>query len=84
VGFHGILFYDHLGRKTAGWCLFQLGLVYFLWQLVSLGSPLPVVLILLILASTIAVGTLLFVFCVKLGRRFKTLDGKEIGRRHSK
>jgi multisubunit Na+/H+ antiporter MnhC subunit len=84
AGFHGVFFYSNLGRKALGWGLFQLGLVSFLWELQASGSPLPSVLILLILASTAAVGVLLAVFCLKLGKKYKTLDGGEIAGRGPK
>jgi multisubunit Na+/H+ antiporter MnhC subunit len=84
VGFHGVFFYSNLGRKALGWCLFQLGLVSFLLQLEPSASPLPCVLILLILACTAAVGVLLSVFCLKLGKKHKTLDGGEIAGRESR
>jgi multisubunit Na+/H+ antiporter MnhC subunit len=81
AGFHGVFFYSNLGRKIFAWCLFQGGLVSFLWKLESSGSPLPFVLILLLLACTTAVTLLLTVFCLKLGKKYKTLDGGEIAGR---
>jgi hypothetical protein len=84
IGFHGVFFYANLWRKAAGWCFFQLGLTAFLWQLEPSGVPLPTVLIILILACTVGVGILLGVFCLKLGRRYKTLDGGDIANRGSK
>ncbi len=84
IGFHGVFFYSNLGRKAVGWGLFQLGLAAFLWKLGPPGSPLPMVLIGLIVACTAGVGILLAVFCLKLERRHKTLDSREIGKRGSK
>jgi hypothetical protein len=84
AGFHGVFFYANLWRKTLGWCLFQLGLVLFLWELAPPGCSLPYVLALQILAATAGVGIFLGLFCLKLGRRYKTLDGGEIAKRVSK
>ena len=84
VGFHGVFFYSNLGRKALGWCLFQFGLASFLWQLEPSGSPLLPALILVILASTAAVGVLMAVFCLKLGKKYKTLDGGQIAGRGNK
>jgi hypothetical protein len=84
VGFHGVFFYSNLGRKALGWFLFQFGLASFLWQLEPSGSPLLHVLILLILASSAAVVVLMAVFCLKLGKKYKTLDAGQIAGRGSK
>lgn len=84
IGFHGVFFYADPWRKAAGWCLFQLGLMAFLSDLAPPGSPLPQVLILLILACTTGVGIFLGVFCLQLGRRNKPPGGGEIGKRGSK
>jgi uncharacterized membrane protein len=81
IGFHGVFFYANLWLKAAGWTLFQLGLMVFLWELAPPGNPLPHVLILLVLACTFAVGILLSVFCLKISRQFKTVDGGEIAKR---
>jgi multisubunit Na+/H+ antiporter MnhC subunit len=80
VGFHGVFFYANLWRKAAGWGLFQLGLMVFLSELAPPGNPLPHVLILLVLACTLGVGILLAVFCLKLGKQFKTAGGGETKR----
>lgn len=84
AGFHGVFFYTNLLGKAASWCLFQMGLISFLFLLAPQAGPVPSALSLLISAVTFAVGIVLTVFCLKLGRRHKTLDANEIAGRGSK
>ncbi len=84
IGFHGVFFYSNLWLKMTGWCLFQLGLMLFLAALAPPASPLPYVLILLMLVCTFAVGILLSVFCLKIGKQYKTPGGGETAKRGSK
>ncbi len=84
AGFHGIFFQSNLAIKTAAWALFQIGLMVFLFQLASSGAPLPLTLLVEVASVTVAVTVLLGIFCVKLRRRHKTLEGDELSRRASK
>jgi multisubunit Na+/H+ antiporter MnhC subunit len=84
VGFHGLFFYRNLALKAASWCLFQIGLMVFLYQWVSFGGPLPAALIFQLAGVTLATALLLGGLCLKLWRRYKTLDGSEIARKVSK
>jgi multisubunit Na+/H+ antiporter MnhC subunit len=84
AGFHGLFFQGNLAKKAAAWCLFQIGLMIFLFQLASSGAPLPLALCLEVAAVTVAVTVLLGVFCLKLRRRHKTLEGDELSGRVSK
>jgi hypothetical protein len=84
VGFHGVFYYSNLWKKTAAWCVFQLGLIVFLLQLAPIGGSFSLALVLLVAFSTLAVGATLGMFCLKLARRHKTTDGDEITRRVSK
>jgi hypothetical protein len=83
-GFHSVFYHSHLGRKAAGWCLFQAGLAAFLFEIAPAGSALPRVLLLLVFASTLVVGLFLAALCLKIEKKFKTLDDGEIGKRGSK
>ena len=84
VGFHGVFFYGNLAKKTVAWALFQIGLIVFLYQLISSGAPLPSVLAIEVTSVTLVVTVLLGIFCVKLNRRHKTLEGAEIAKRGPK
>src|SRR5260221_12034745 len=84
AGFHGIFFYGSLAKKTAAWCGFQMGLILFLIQLTPSGAPLPLVLAIEVGVMTLTVTALLWIFCLKLHRRYKTLQVDEIVRRASK
>jgi len=84
VGFHGVFFYGNLAMKTAAWALFQIGLIVFLYPIISSGVPLSVVLAIEAASITLAVSVLLGIFCAKILRRHKTLEGDEIAGRGSK
>ena len=84
VGFHGVFFYGNLAKKTVAWALFQIGLIVFLYQMASSGAPLPSALAIEVASLTLVVTVLLGLFCVKLNRHHKTLEGSEIARRGSK
>jgi len=80
-GFHGVLFFVTPWKKAAAWCVFQMGLVVFLFQLLSPSNPLPLALAWLILAVTAALGLLLGIFCVKIGVRAKPSESARPTRR---
>ncbi len=84
LGIHGLFFYRNLALKAGSWALFQLGLIFFLFNLASLGDPLTNVLILQTAGITLAVILLQGALCLKLWKRFKTLDGREIAGKVSK
>ena len=84
VGFHGVFFYGNLAKKTVAWALFQIGLIVFLYQLISSGAPLPSVLAIEVASVTLVVTVLLGGFCVNLNRRHKTLERDELTKRGSK
>lgn len=84
AGFHGIFFYGNLARKTAAWAVFQLGLIFFLVQLSSAAGPLPRVLALEAATACLSVSILLAVFCLKMWKKHKTLEGGEIAKKVSK
>lgn len=84
VGFHGLFFYDHLAGKTASWLLSQLGIIGFLLSFPTAAGPLPRVLALEAGAVGLALSLLMGVFCLKLWKIFKTLQGGEISKRVSK
>lgn len=81
VGFHGALFYLGPLKKTASWCLFQLGLFVFLFQLASTTNPFPCALALVILAVTTGMAILFAAFCMKAGGRTKIENGKTARKR---
>ena len=62
IGFHMVFFYQDWAKKILGWCLFQTGLVVFLWSLAPGGPPLARVLALLIMAVTLSVGLVLWLY----------------------
>lgn len=82
IGFHGVFFYSNLSRKAGFWCVFQMGLELFLIQAAPTENAMA--LALLVGSVTAAVGALLFAFCLKLRRRYKTFDGAEIANRTSR
>ena|SRR5579872_2744067 len=84
AGFHGVFFFGNLLKKMVAWCFFQIGLIVFLFQWAFSGAPLPAALVFEVAAVTSAVVVLLWVFCVKLRKRHKTLEGDEIAERVSK
>lgn len=81
IGFHGVLFYSRPRLKTAAWCVFQLGLAAFLFQLGSRENPFPTALAVLVLAVTAGTGLVMAALCVKFGDRFKPAEGGKNTRR---
>ena len=82
AGFHGVFFYSNLVKKAAAWCVFQMGWVVFL--LLTASTENAKVLAFVVSAVLAVVGALLFAFCLKIRRRYKTLDGAEIAGRNSR
>lgn len=80
AGFHGVLFYSSPWKKTASWCAFQAGLVFFLLGLASPATALPLVLAVLTAFLTLAVGLLLVFFCGKVEGRLKSSEGGKTAR----
>ena len=84
AGFHGLFFYENLGRKTAAWLAFQGGLLFFFFPLISVGGPVPKVLALEAGGVGLSVFLLLGFFCLRLWKKHKTLEADEIAKRGSK
>jgi hypothetical protein len=81
LGFHGILFYDHLLKKTVSWILFQTGIFLLAWFFsASPAGPNPLSRALAwgILGATLAVSLPLFALSFALFKRFGTLEAGQI------
>lgn len=84
AGFHGLFFYENLGRKAAAWLVFQGGMLFFFFPFISAGGPVPKVLALETGGVGLSVFLLLGFFCLRLWKKHKTLEADEIAKRGSK
>jgi multisubunit Na+/H+ antiporter MnhC subunit len=73
ISFYKILTFDHLGKRTAAWFLFQTSIV-LLWLTSAYRTqgqlnPLPQTIALMVTVISLAVGLILLVFALGVDRR---------------